>query len=166
MSKSRGPPFSLYSGSDNQPSITRLIASRRGGEPLYILGRSLKRAATVWRSTPVFTDTRETFGRWGFSWAFAAAWTKTARSRASTSGLVIPCRIKRGASPSKAACATRNAVAFAESPISPLPRCVSLCAPNTSANAPGSTKLADLLQVPLSNLRCAAAAANLGTLSV
>ena len=122
MSKSWGWPLSLYSGSDSQPSMTRLIESRLEPKPPSIGCAALKSPATVCRSTPVFTEILDTFGRTLVFCVLAAACTQTALRSASASGLVIPCSISSGAIPSKAACATLNAADFGDSPIRPIYR--------------------------------------------
>ena len=66
---------------------------------------------------PVLIEIREIFGRRiAGVCVLATAWTQMARNSASASKLVMPFSIKSGASPSKAAPAILNAIAFCDLP--------------------------------------------------
>src|SRR5579863_1425252 len=102
--------------------MTRFMESRLEPRPPSIAGGALKSIATVCRSTPVFTEIWDRFGRALIFCALAAACTQTALRSPSASGLVIPCSISSGAIPSKAARATLSAADFGDSPICPIYR--------------------------------------------
>src|SRR5947207_743314 len=98
--------------------MTRLIESRRVFSPPSTSGGLLRSADTTWRLSPVFTATRDTFGRRSLpAYALAVSCTQTALNSVSASGLVIPYSTKRGASPSNAAFATLKTLVFQDSPL-------------------------------------------------